>query len=103
MKEEDYDFEVTVPVSRQADFKTIFLKDIGWDLYKVANTYIQADKEEEAVKVIINGCRVSGAKWSDFEGNFIAMQSLKSLIKDLIKPIPSLIKKKSLTDESNAK
>jgi len=87
-------FTLIVPLDRENKEKaTFYLKDISEDVFLAARTLMNKDRDFEAVRLIIKALWVGGEPPERLNGNFVASQSARKLIGELLEPVEGELKK----------
>lgn len=99
-KTHNYDNDIiTYAVDRNGGKGTLELREVTYDVYKVARELFD-EHPDKAMRIIINACATEETKAEAFEyldrNNLIAVRSLESGIANIIAPIPAEVKKKSM-------
>jgi len=94
-KEKKGDFTLKVPVDReQKTFYEIELNDIDEPTYVMVQKVLNAGKQSEAVRLMVQQLWVGGnCTYEQFAGNFIAVHSASQALIELITPLDGELKK----------
>ena len=86
---------IKVPLDRsKTQTATFYLKEMTEDVFLASKSLMDVGKQFDAVRLIIKSLSLSGSDQADvLKTNFIAMNSMRNAVIELIEPIDAEVKK----------